>query len=485
MIGLVKRHVSTLLIALFFVLFVLNGTFMLDPDFGWEVPTGNYILKHGIPLTDPFSYSMPSYHFVDHEWLTHIGFALLLPRIGMFGLAVIVAAIATLALIIATRRSNKYWQPIQILLLGLLLIQFVMVRPQAITFMFYACVSQLILHDDLWKKWRYYMPILFLFWANLHGGFVIGLGTLVVFVVLKKHQTRRKMALEVGILLLSGAATLINPYGIRLWHEVLLSVTDTRLRFTVNEWMPTLIVIEPTVWIIIAVMVSYFLATQKKLALHFRVLFILLFVSGLSSYRNIPLFAVVAITMSPLFYEEIRKTTLSSKVFQANLIKFHMVFLQILLVMTILYLGLLYPLNIRRYNELMNYPAKAVQYLKTHRHEGNLLSLYEWGGYLLQHYPNHKVFVDGRMPSWRQKLSTGQNESEDVTRLYRNLFTNLTPFGPTLNKFHITRLLIRKSSISFTKNEKMNIEAKKLKKQLDVNQFRIIYQDSSVVLYQR
>jgi hypothetical protein len=458
---------------------------MLDPDFGWEIPTGNYILRHGIPLTDPFSYTMPSYHFVDHEWLTHVGFALLLPYIGMFGLAVIVASIATLALYIATRRSNPNWQPIQILLLGLLLLQFVMVRPQSITFMFYACISHLFLHEDLWKRWKFYLPILFLFWANLHGGFIIGLATLTVYILLRRSGSKREMLTDVGIIVMCYLFTLINPYGMRLWQEVLLSVTDTRLRLTVNEWMPSLIVIEPTMWVLIAVMVSYFLATQKKLALHVRVIYIMLLLSGLSSYRNIPLFAVIAIAMSPLFYNEIRKTTLTSKEFQNNLIKFHRVFLQILLVMTVLYLSILYPLNIRRYNESMSYPAKAVEYLKAHPHDGNLMSLYEWGGYLLLNYPGHKVFIDGRMPSWRQKVKMGQNEVEDASKLYRNLLTNKTPFNPTINKFNVSRILLRKSQVTLTKEKRLNIEVSKFKKQLSLNKFHVIFQDSSVVLYQR
>ena len=76
-----------LAIAFNFILSWVRGTFMLDPDFGWHLRMGQIILQTGIPATDPFSYTMQSYPFVDHEWLTNIGFSYLHPLIEIPGLA--------------------------------------------------------------------------------------------------------------------------------------------------------------------------------------------------------------------------------------------------------------------------------------------------------------------------------------------------------------------------------------------------------------
>src|SRR5689334_8033881 len=54
------------------------------------------------------------------------------------------------------------------------------------------------------------MPLLAL-WANLHGGFVAGLGVLVVWAVMRP---RWSSALLVAM---AAAATLVNPYGVGLW----------------------------------------------------------------------------------------------------------------------------------------------------------------------------------------------------------------------------------------------------------------------------
>src|SRR3989337_506611 len=52
------------------VLLFINGLHQLDPDFGWHVTMGRLISENGIPKTDPFSYTMTSFPFVDHEWKT-------------------------------------------------------------------------------------------------------------------------------------------------------------------------------------------------------------------------------------------------------------------------------------------------------------------------------------------------------------------------------------------------------------------------------
>src|SRR3990167_97454 len=80
--------------------FWYKAAIFLDPDFGWEMRMGQYILAHGIPYTDPLSYTMPSYPIIAHYWLSSILIAKLYPVIGYAGLAGIVALISLGALLI-------------------------------------------------------------------------------------------------------------------------------------------------------------------------------------------------------------------------------------------------------------------------------------------------------------------------------------------------------------------------------------------------
>jgi len=55
-----------------FVIFLIRGGVFLDPDFGWHLRVGEIIQESGFPKTDPLSFTMPTFGFVDHEWLTNI-----------------------------------------------------------------------------------------------------------------------------------------------------------------------------------------------------------------------------------------------------------------------------------------------------------------------------------------------------------------------------------------------------------------------------
>ena len=83
----------------------------------------------------------------------------------------------------------------------------------------------LLTNIDAW-----WLPLLFLAWANLHGGWLFGLGAVVAYTV--THPSRRSIAIAVGC----GAATLVNPYGVHLWT----AIADALQRgwADVSEWQP-------------------------------------------------------------------------------------------------------------------------------------------------------------------------------------------------------------------------------------------------------
>ncbi len=88
-----------------------------------------------------------------------------------------------------------------------------------------------------------YPPLILLLWANLHGGFVIGLALIGVFAVAALVDVFRGRAvanaaqLLVVSLVLSTLATLINPYGWRV-YQYAFSLTAIVMPRHVEEWMP-------------------------------------------------------------------------------------------------------------------------------------------------------------------------------------------------------------------------------------------------------
>jgi hypothetical protein len=85
---------------LLFLSFIIAFFKITDSDVWWHLKTGEYILAHGIPSTDPFSFTAAGNHWVTHEWLAEVLFYLLY-KLGGFTLliafkAAISAAIAYL-----------------------------------------------------------------------------------------------------------------------------------------------------------------------------------------------------------------------------------------------------------------------------------------------------------------------------------------------------------------------------------------------------
>src|SRR5262245_2930042 len=96
--------IRKLFVALFVVaLFTMGVRETLDADMWWHLRTGEYILQHGIPREDVFSFTVPDHEWITHEWLSQV-FMWLVYQVGGFpGLIVTFAAFvaATFGLVYA------------------------------------------------------------------------------------------------------------------------------------------------------------------------------------------------------------------------------------------------------------------------------------------------------------------------------------------------------------------------------------------------
>jgi hypothetical protein len=82
------------------------------------------------------------------------------------------------------------------------------------------------------------IPLCFAVWVNLHGGWIVGLGVLGVWMASDawhRWNTRRTLVLvQVGVLTVF--ATLLNPYGYGLWQ--FLAETIRFERPDITDWLP-------------------------------------------------------------------------------------------------------------------------------------------------------------------------------------------------------------------------------------------------------
>jgi hypothetical protein len=178
------------LVGLFGTLFVLAIAPALDPDLGWHLGTGRWIIENRqIPFTDPFSWSVPGRKWIAHEWLTEVLMQATREATGDWSLILIWAGLITAswAMVYRTSRIAGASSLSGAVFTGLAAISSIHtwgVRPQMLTLLL-ATVT--IMRLQTWRShdgrtpWEL-IPLVAL-WANLHGGYIFGIVTVLVFAV--------------------------------------------------------------------------------------------------------------------------------------------------------------------------------------------------------------------------------------------------------------------------------------------------------------
>lgn len=429
------RIIVGVLIFAVWVLFLIKAIIAVDTDFGWHIKTGEVILSQGIPHLDPFSYSMSSYKFVDHEWLTDVGMAKLFLIVGFWGLGIIftIMAIASVFLVVDFLSIKALELPV--LISSLMLLFFGGSRPQVISWFFISLLFWIIFRSQKWVKLKYWLPILFLMWSNLHGGFVAGLVVLSVVVVCQMIEKKAVRISDLAVLFSSILATFVNPYGIALWKEIFVSINDKYLRIVINEWTTPFLSLDLAFITLLAFSGFLVFIFRKKLTLAEIILYLFFTLSALSSNRNIPLWIFFALLLLPklmifvldVIHHDHNKAKLLQNLYVGGAI--------FTLVITALSLFISVP-EIIKFRLSKYYPVAAVEYIKKQQPSRQIIAPYTWGGYLIWQLPDYKVFIDGRMPSWKND-NPPANESGWVLKEYQDLLSGKISAEQLTDKYQI------------------------------------------------
>jgi hypothetical protein len=282
----------------------------------------------------------------------------------------------------------------------------------------------------------------------MHGGFVIGISVLAIFLTATLWKEKRIVFLDWLVFLFCVAVTFCNPYTYRIWWEVWVSLSDASLRWSIQEWTPTLFVFNFDLVFLLPLSIFLIFFNRKRFSLTQQVLYGILLLFGLSSLRNLPfwLIAVFPLTTEGFSYcvEKVKKIPYAEERFT----KVYTIGLFLVLV------GVLWQVS----NTVLHtsnswetfYPKNAVVYLQTHPSAGNIFASYGWGGYLVWKLPEKKDFIDGRMPSWTQ-LATAY-ESGNAFKEYQNIFAEKIPFSQEIQEYHIDTVLVPRALLNTATN---------------------------------
>lgn len=453
---------------IFLMLFGHLSQFLFrDGNPGWNIRTGQYIIKTlSIPHHDIFSFSMPHAWWVAYEWGTQVIFAALDQYLGFNGIALFVVFVlaTTYTLLYKSLRSEgfSFCLSFPLLLFVILGSEFQWAaRPFMLSYLFVTLFYSRLdryMRATIPVKRLWALPLLMILWVNLHPGFLAGVLLILTFLVgnvlglaFSLAEARSAINLRIrqigGIAIATIAASLLNPYGYRLYVYLFeYSKTVHNIALSHNELSSPMFQIAVYQPFLAAVIALIFLLRYSRYQLRVdEGLTLVIWVAlGLVSLRNIP---VMLLVCAPLYARLIQglKDPFTEWLSQLPKIRptLHQLFHRLELVISmeqhfrrhLLSLGLAFMMlwvvahqgywggkRVMDFHflEEWGYPAAALQYLQAHPPSGNVFNEWTMGGYLIYNfYPNMKVFSDGRLDFY----------GEAFTRQYVKLIN--TPEGET------------------------------------------------------
>ncbi|HYX70825.1 MAG TPA: hypothetical protein VE825_16945, partial [Terriglobales bacterium] len=197
-----------------------------DFDLGWQLATGRWLVEHHqVPSTDVFSYTARGREWIYPPFSGALFF--LLYRLGGYAALSWLGALTCVGCVaLLLRRASGITA-----LLAAVAVPVIANRTGPRSEMFTTLLFAAFL-SLLWQQHRrdraplYWLPPLMLLWANLHYGFLAGFGALGAYVMLevlelpfpaRRAEAQARLRRAAPWLLLTPVATLLNPWGPRLY----------------------------------------------------------------------------------------------------------------------------------------------------------------------------------------------------------------------------------------------------------------------------
>lgn len=447
------KNILPIILKLCIIIFILVATLQapVDLDLGWHLRYGQYFFQTGHVLKDNIlSFVWPDYKWIQASWGYDLLVYQIFTRFGFFGIS-LAGSIFSLIIFLLVTMPLKKLTPFQLFLLAVIFITQSAplygtgMRSQTPSTLFFAIslivtfttLQNLKFNRQLFKNSFFYLPLIFLIWANMHGGFSLGL----IFIsllwlfhgiinVIQERRLNGKKLLNwkvwwcLGLMIFFSYLTpLLNPWGMRIYEETLRHSTNLNLNI-ITEWMPIPIRSVEGALILIILFFCIFIGILRKRKDDIAYLIILLLSTymAFNALRFIIIFAVIATyyvaqTLPTLTYSELprifRNTWLFilSKAAVFGFVLFNLFFVPMYFSLPPPYIFHFswndYCRPIQNDNSFSADCSEGVtNAMLKDIPKGNGFHPYNYGGYLSWRVPQVKTFLDGRMAAWEENGKT-------------------------------------------------------------------------------
>jgi MFS family permease len=401
------------LLLVFYGSFLTHKINLVTADLGRHLANGRELIEnHNLLKTNFYSYTEPDYPVISHHWGSGVIFYCLWKTMGFIGIQAffIVLSIATFLISFCFAKKLGGYGLSGLLALGIipLLAERTEIRPEIFSYLFvmvFLCMLWFFQENRLAPAWLLILPVLEVFWVNLHIFFFLGPLIILAFVIetlVKKNVSRQAKLKWLSLIFgLSVLATLVSPFGFRAVVEPFIIMKHYGYSIVENQpvWLaqrlirnPNLIIFELLFFVLVLSYAVLFCKNRKALS---PALFLLGSGASLMAWleiRNLTLFGLLALPIMALNISQVFPSVVS------GLRKLALFFLFIAVTISVSgNLTYLFPywhefgLGLERDNDR---PARFIQEQKI---SGPILNNYDIGSYLIFYlFPEYRVFVDNR-----------------------------------------------------------------------------------------
>jgi hypothetical protein len=299
------------LLPIFLLFGILPGSKVLlgDADMGWHIRTGEWILQHHtVPTHDLFSFTRANAPWYAWEWGWDTLFAAIHGVAGLPGIVAVnialLGAVAVLTFRLVRRACGND-------LIALVVAKVALcgstvhwlARPHLLSWIFFLAFAHLIARATEGRtRPLFWLPILMVFWTNIHGSFFLGL--LMIFIAAappwidcalyggELGAAWRKSRAFIICGSTSILATFANPYGWHLHEHVVRYLRDSKQMDMMQEFQSMNFHHAPAMFVEIMLVLGaacLFWCAQRREWNGFLTLLLWLHL-GLFAVRSVPMF---------------------------------------------------------------------------------------------------------------------------------------------------------------------------------------------------
>ena len=447
-----------------------------DPDLFWHIAVGRKILETGsFPWTDEFSHTFRGNPWIAKEWLSQVVFAVTYDTFGWKGPAALIACAVALTFTILFVVLAQRLRIVPALIIAFfsysLAAPHYLVRPHMLAFpLLVLWLAGLVRAAETRTTPSLLLLPLMTLWANLHGGFTLGLAFVAPLAIEAIYATDSGSRVRVGarwamFLAAAGLAAIVTPYGpYPLWVTYQVFGGNEALNYII-EWQPFNFAKEPYAGTLLLFALFVGLLSGLRLPLIRCLLVVGIIYMALIHVRFTALAAIIIpiLISSPLgsqFVSLSKDSPDHALAMVRNLVR-RPLLLAILGAFAAIGIVLSISLPDRRPPSVIM-PVGAVDQIEANAGKGKVYNDYLFGGYLI--FRGIPTFIDGR-----SELVFG---GDFLTKLHRTLKGTGREFRQLLDEHQISLALVRPNSA----------DAQRLDESPG---WRVAYADEISVLYER